>query len=451
MSESGKIKMFIQHIKRFINVIKTQGLGEALVRMIQRMLSFVIALFVILIWPFKKIRLIRLRSARIGHFADNVHLLLCALKYNTYPEEKNCAHFYYTQTYVPISNSFLYKMWSRVIKIVPPWGAFWSYVDDILIMILKEKYRTPFKKIFEDSIGGYDIWNYHRKGKNQFIFFTEEEKQMGENLKVKLGIPDGKPFVCLMVRDAAYIKNVMPDTAIYDENFRNADIKNYIPAIRFLIQKGYYVIRMGKYVEKALNIEDPRFIDYSNHPIKSDFMDIYLSGTCAFFIGTSSGLDSVPRIMNRPVVTTNAIFFQEKSYVDWTFLIFKNLFCIKTQTLVSYREIFKDYAHFILSGKYTNHRDPIIQEWERKNWVFIENTPDEILDVVKEMVDYLENPAIETHEMRDLQLLFWKNMPYELGRGETSYESVTMRISPSFLKRHDNLITKFTSQACEVN
>lgn len=127
--------MLIQFLKRIIRVIKTQGIIEALSRTAQRILAVPAALIIVVLWPFKKIRLIRLISSRIGHFAENVHLSLCALKYNSYPEEKNCLHLFYTQTHVPVCNQFLWEKWSKVIKIVPPWGAFWGYVDTILIYI----------------------------------------------------------------------------------------------------------------------------------------------------------------------------------------------------------------------------------------------------------------------------------------------------------------------------
>ncbi|OGT39844.1 MAG: hypothetical protein A3E81_01600 [Gammaproteobacteria bacterium RIFCSPHIGHO2_12_FULL_36_30] len=442
--------MLIQYAKRFINVIKTQGVGEAVLRMVRRALSIFVALIIILLWPFIKIRLIQLKSSRIGHFTLNTHLLLCALKHNTYPEENNSIHFYYTQTHVPICNMFLYKMWSRVIRILPPWGAFWAHVNDILIIVLKEKYYSPFKKMFEDTEGGYDRWNF-QKNKDRFLFFTEEEKKLGGDLKRKLGIPESSQFVCIFVRDDEYLKVTMPDSAWYNENFRNADIKNYIPAIKFLIQNGFYVIRMGKLVENPLDIGDSRFIDYANHPLKSDFLDIYLSAHCFFFIGTSSGLDGVPRMLNRPVIATNTIFFQQTSYLEWTFLIPKNVMCTTTKMLVSYKEQYQDYAYFILSGKYTNHRDPIMREFARKNWVFVENTPDEILSVVKEMLSYLTKPTAETREMKDLQLLFWGNLPLNLALGETSYENVSIRISPAFLKKHYKLLAKPAKQACEVN
>ncbi len=443
--------MLTRCAKRFVNVIKTKGIIEALTRVIRRVAAVLLALIIILIWPFKKIRLIRLISSRIGHYAQNTHMLLCALKYNTFPEEKNCVHFYYIQTHVPVCNVFLHKMWSRVIRILPSWGAFWGHVDYLLRITLRKRYQTPFKKRFEDFVGALDMFGYCRKDRNQFLSFSKEEETMGEELKIKLGIPADKLFVCLLVRDTAYTKTIFPDSVWDNENFRHADIKSYIPAIEFLIQNGFYVVRMGKLVENALDIGDARLIDYANHPVKSDFMDIYLSAHCFFFISTPCGLDDVPRIFNRPTVATNAILFQEKCYTPWTFLIPKNIMSMKTQVLVSYQEQYQDYKHFILSGKYTNLRDPIMEAWKRKGWFFIDNTPDELLAVVKEALDYMTHSVTETFEIKDLQLQFWKSYPTELPSAEASYENVIMRISPYFLKKHYNLLNQSMDEIyCEA-
>ena len=141
--------MLTRFLKRVANVIRQHGLFELIVRIIQRIFSIPVACLIICIYPIFKIRLIQLYSNRIGHFAVNTHLLLCALELNDFIEEKNCIHLYYLQTSLPVCNHFFSKMCSRAITILPTWGAFWGHVNAILIFFLKEKYNTPFKKMFE--------------------------------------------------------------------------------------------------------------------------------------------------------------------------------------------------------------------------------------------------------------------------------------------------------------
>ena len=54
-------------------------------------------------------------------------------------------------------------------------------------------------------------------------------------------------------------------------NFRNSNIDNYYEAIIKLLDKGYWVIRMGKAVEKKMNINHSKFLDYANSEYQEDF------------------------------------------------------------------------------------------------------------------------------------------------------------------------------------
>lgn len=434
------VKKFAHRIMQFI---RQHGIREMLLRLIRRALSVPVATMIICLWPIYRIRLILLKSSRIGHYALNTHLLLNALKYNAFPEEQKVHHWFYTQTHVPVSNVFLNTLFSRVITLLSSWGAFWSHVDSILKTVLKDRYFTAFKQTFENTEGGYDKWFFQKKH-NQFFSFTENEKKQGEQLKQAMGIPANKPHVCILVRDSAYLKKQFPNSAWYLENFRDAHIENFIPAIHYLIEQGFYVVRMGKEVENAFTIDHPAFIDYASHALKSDFMDIYLSATCSFFLGTCCGLDAIPRMFNRPVVATNAILFNERSYLDWTLMIPKNILCTTTNEFIPYREIYADYQHFLLSGLYDNHRDPILTAWKEKNWALTENTPDELLMVTTEMVSLLRGSYIETDNMKEMQRHFWRQFPLALPESEKNYDNLIMRISPGFLEKHANLIAEAT-------
>lgn len=436
--------MIINQSKRFFQMLRREGFVEAMLRIIRRSISIPVACIIIFLWPFFKIRLIQLYTSRMGHFCMNTHLMLCALDANDFIEEKNCLHLFYSQTSTPICNTFLYKMWSRVIPILPSWGAFWGHVNNILIIVLKDRYNTPFKKIFQYSEGGNDRWNYFTRIKKQYVLFSAVEKRQGEKLRVQLGIPIDKPFVCIAIRDSKYLQIHIPNGDPEYDAYKNANIENYIPAIELLLKNGFYVIRMGKYVASDLKIDHPNFVDYANHQLRSDFMDIYLSAHCFFFISTSFGIDSIPRIFYRPLVTTNTIMTDMRSYLNWVFTTPKNVLCMKTQSLISYSEVYRMYSHFYLSGKYVGQDEKVcmFKAWKEKNWVYVENTPDEILAVVEEMLNFMSNRYLETEEMKKTQQLFWKSFPSPLALGETSYKNVTMRISPYFLKKHSDLLVQ---------
>ena len=44
-------------------------------------------------------------------------------------------------------------------------------------------------------------------------------------------------------------------------NYRDMDIKNFIPVVTELIQRGYFGIRMGKEVQGPLHIDESKYVD----------------------------------------------------------------------------------------------------------------------------------------------------------------------------------------------
>ena len=120
------------------------------------------------------------------------------------------------------------------------------------------------------------------------ISFTKEEEVYGFKLINKLGIPNDCQFVCINNRDSAYLDstNPFPNIDWSYHKFRDFSIKDFKLTIDKLIQRGYFVIRMGSIVKGHLNYSDKRYIDYSNSIYQSDFLDIFLSSKCKFFISS---------------------------------------------------------------------------------------------------------------------------------------------------------------------
>ncbi|MCX7121841.1 MAG: TIGR04372 family glycosyltransferase [Gammaproteobacteria bacterium] len=446
--------MIIGSINRLNDAIKRKGLTTVIIRSIQCLLALPISIIIILISPLIKIRLISLYTSRIGEYALNNYFMMCALECDDYPQERNCIHFFYVYSDTPICNIFFHKMWSRVILVLP-FGVLWSFVDRIIIRVLGEKYNTPFKKIYQGSGGDSNRWNYFSK-KRQFLSFTEKEKLKGEALKRQLGIPADKPFVCLLVRDSRYLQIHMPQSEDWKyHEYRNANIENYFPAIEFLTKNGFYVVRMGKHVDCQLSFDNKKCIDYASNTLRSDFMDVYLSATCAFFFSSNCGIDAIAQIFDRPILTTNSILFDMDSYLNWTLTTPKNIFCKKTNSIVEYRKIYQEYKNFFLSGKYLPPQDPrslMFIEWGKKGWVLAENTPDEILLVVKEMIDFLSNCYLKTEEIKKMQHLFWENFPLQFSLKKVVTDNVNMFISPYFIEKHKKLLMKSPMiEICEVN
>lgn len=341
-------------------------------------LSTPIASFLLLIFPFVKIRFICLFSDRIGHFSANTELLLCAIKEAKY-DHSNKFLFYLNDG--KLCNKQLYKMWKRELHFFR-FNKVASQVDSLLSAVLKNKYELDVIKHFKSGHGCQDQHGYFRKYEPR-LYFTNKEKTFCEVQLRKLGIPNGAPIVCLMVRDSAYLHQEFPDTDWSYHNYRDADIENYMKSAKFLAEQGYYVLRMGSIVEKEFCIDDERVIDYANSTCRSDVLDIYITSKCSFFISTATGLDGVAQIFRRPILFTDLMPMcgQLQYWYPCFCFITKLIVRINTRQLLNFDEInytFSEQSH-------------IARRLQENALEVLNNTEQEIFDAVKEMCLIVKN------------------------------------------------------------
>ena len=396
---------------------------------IEYIISFPISILLFIIFPFFKIKLVKLFSDRIGHYSLNTELMLCTLDQNP-PLIREKYFFYTCSSLTPICNNQLHLMWKRTLPILPCPDIVFK-IDKILKILLGPLYKKDrVKSLFEQTCGVNDIDGLLSKISQPHLVFTEEEKIKGEEWITTLGIPANARFICLLVRDADYLNQHLPNINWEYHAFRNANIQNYKQAALFLAEKGYYVIRMGKYVKNIFQINHPRIIDYANSSLRSDFMDIYLTSRCYFFISTVTGLDCVAQVFRRPVVFTNVVLPSE--LLPWypnMLFIPKKIINKKNNIILNFHEIY----------------DMIFPHWSKISMMeilktqkldVIENSPEDILSLIKEAEARLTNDWKETEEDRTLQQKFWKNFPCDLiQQGYPAYsKQIDIKLGSRYLK-----------------
>lgn len=107
-------------------------------------------------------------------------------------------------------------------------------------------------------------------------------------------------WVCVHSREGGYSPG--------DEHchsYRNSTIRSCVPAMRWLVSRGYTVFRMGDPTMAPLP-EEPGIIDYAHAPYRSPEMDLWLLQGCDFFLGCTSGLSVVASAFGRPCALANA-------------------------------------------------------------------------------------------------------------------------------------------------
>jgi putative glycosyltransferase (TIGR04372 family) len=348
-----------------------------------------------LLSPWYLIRFGALISSRIGHFAGNTELYLCEKDEGiNLPNRPYCDIFFFSQK--PICNIHLANMWKRYLLIWPAWLISPIYN---LIGVLpggREHY------IGQNTQNDRDVHNLLDKYPAHLRFTNDEENRGKVNLQA-MGVPLGAPFVCFIVRDKAYLDKHMPCNNWSYHDYRDCSIENFVLAAEELSARGYYVIRMGALVGKAFPTKNPRIIDYAFNGMRSEFMDIYLGAKCSFCVSSGTGWDAVPLwLFRKPGVYTNFAPIGNLPTFSRKFIfISKKHFDINSNIELSLSQIFSRGVGFCGYSA----------EFEDLNVKLVENTSEEICDVVLEMENRISNNYSPDYLYEEFQSKFFNLFP----------------------------------------
>jgi putative glycosyltransferase (TIGR04372 family) len=376
-----------------------------------------------LIRPWFLVRWGGMVSARIGHFAGNTELYLCERDAGiNRPRQHHVDLFYFGEQ--PPCNDQLATMWKRVLTIWPRW---------LLLPVRGVNYLIPggaIHDIGDNTQADRDVLNLLDRSPPHLQFTREEEEKGAAGLRA-MGIPPGATFVCLIVRDDAYLATEKPLVNWSYHDYRDSDIQNYVLAAEELATRGYVVIRMGARVRKGMKTAHERVIDYATNGMRSDFMDIYLGAKCEFCISVGTGFDAIPQIFRRPVVYVNMVppgYFAtySRQYVGIT----KHHYSVEETRELTLREIFaRGIGFFLWSDEYRKHGIRLV-----------ENSPEEIRDVVVEMVERLNGTWQPHGGDDDLQSRFWKIFPTDAvdtyAHGRALHGEIRSRFGAAFLRNN---------------
>lgn len=378
-----------------------------------------------LLHPWFLVRFGDLIASRVGHFAGNTELYLCERDADiNQPKQRHVDIFCML---APVSNKQLATMWKRVIPhIWPSW---------LLASVRRLNQAMPGYELYvvgKNTQHDRDVHNLLDRFPPH-LQFTDEEEARGKAGLRELGIPEGAPYVCLMVRDSAYLtSHQLPGHQKADfsyHDYRDCDIQNFVLAAEELAGRGYFVVRMGAKVHEAINTPHPRVIDYATNGMRTDFMDVYLGAKCTFCLTSGTGWDSIAwSTFRRPVVVTNCVPIGYSVTFSSKFLLTaKRLISSDQRRELSLREISAQGIGAELNG----NADKL------KNIQFVENTPEEIRDVAIEMTERLNGTWREHEGDEALQKRFWELFPTDavsIANGGALHGQIRARFGASFLR-----------------
>lgn len=236
----------------------------------------------------------------------------------------------------------------------------------------------------------------------------------------QLGLPDGAWFVCVHNREGGY--------APHEEDwhaYRNCSIDSYLPAMQEIVEAGGWCIRVGD-PSLAPFPAMKNVVDYAHHPLRSDWLDLYLLARCRFFLGSSSGLFLVSCIFNRPVAIANMTPIEAiLPFGERDLGIPKLLRRGDRPEVMTFLEMFD----------HPSSRYRFSAQFEKDNLTMIDNSAEEICELAAEMLRRLGGEADYTAEDEIMQERIKRRLhPQHIAYGSTS------RVGRDFLRRYCRLL-----------
>jgi putative glycosyltransferase (TIGR04372 family) len=350
-------------------------------------------------------------TQRVGHLAMEPACFLKAQALGELPERK----WFFLAPAGQVSNEHLLSYWARSIRVVRnPLGCF-------LLRALSALGLMRY------DAGRYVLWLNHSQevyrlnaawgGRRPVLGLSEEDRAWSDRALREIGLPEGAWHVCFHVREPGF----SPGDE-YTHSHRNGSIGALLPAIEEIARRGGWCVRMGD-AGAAKLAPMPGVIDYARHARREPRLDVCLCARARFFLGNSSGIALVSTVFGVPAALANMVPLSCLG-MHAADLSIPKLFR-RGGRLLRFDEVFgTPAANFRYAYQYAS-----------EGLELVESAPEEILELVGEMLDRLEGRHAGTDDEERRQARF-KSLfrPGDYGYGGAA------RVGAAFLRRHENLL-----------
>ena len=169
----------------------------------------------------------------------------------------------------------------------------------------------------------------------------------------------------------------------------------------------------------------PGLIDYAHSDHKRDWMDLYLSATCKFFLGSNSGPINIANVFGVPAAQVGVAPLSVMSAGVNDICIPMLYRSDKLRRLLTFNEIFE--------SEVSSYR--LNEEYEKYGISLEQNTQEDILDLTIEIYSRVFS-SYEVDKSDELRQERFKSM---LKPGHYSYGSAS-RVGSEFLKKYQHLL-----------
>ena len=207
--------------------------------------------------------------------------------------------------------------------------------------------------------------------------------------------------------------------------------------IKAVVDAGGWVVRIGDSSMTPLP-EMTHVIDYAHSDAKNDWMDVFLCEQARFFIGTSSGMFGVAAAFGTPLVMTHFLAGQAIYYFSSQDIFITRICQFKSDNRVlSFKEVISPPIGMFSTQFY----------YDKFGIEVIENTPEEIRDVVMEMLMRFNGTLKYRQGDEDLQERF-KTMIKSCSELYGDKNVVNARMGKDFLRKYAALLPDMEGSLC---
>ena len=170
---------------------------DRLIKIILLPISIILSIVIVLLRPLVLVRLKLLADDRIGHFAQDTAIYLLEKKNKL---QRSIDIFCFSDNN-KVVNQFLKKKWKKKLNLQTKF-----LVTPIIFILNKIYFFLPFENKHNIYLTEFDKNNLINKQKKTIINFSSEEKKIGNLNLNKIGVPENKKFIVLIIRDQKYLK-----------------------------------------------------------------------------------------------------------------------------------------------------------------------------------------------------------------------------------------------------
>jgi len=279
-----------------------------------------------------------------------------------------------------------------------------------------------------------NYYEAYTKTKPHFQLSKDQRQRARRILMEKTGMPNDAKWICFFSRTSSYLRTLhkVSDVRTPEDfpvnNTRNSKIETYIPAAEFLCEQGYYAFRMGARVDEGIQLTNERVIDYANQ-FRSELLDLYLISECDLILSDTTGFCDFSLMFRRPTVVANLSMPQ--AIKAWEGLYITKKFWKRSENrIMSIQEIIETGGALLWDKKWDDYA-------EAQGIELIDNTSEEILDLVRERTLRDAGEWQDTDEDERLQEKYWKAFDnVELFFGGP----IKARVATTFLRKYPELV-----------